>query len=317
MKTINEIRKESIKKDFIVNNLMKSNGLYCLVARPKVGKSLLALQLANSVATGTSFLGKRTNQSPVLYISTEMDSMQILNRIDKMGLQFNDENFLLIEQNPNERKLNLMDLQYQFQEFATNHNGKLVIIDMFSGISLNSGYDLNNYQDMGQVVIPKFRELCKKFNFTILLVHHLNKKNTSLGSTAIDGSVDGKITLKLDNNLKNKILFNYESRDYEGFDLILTRNENLLFDVSQSENEDLSYNILLFLNYAIKQQEFTFTASEITSKLNLQITPSAFGRLLMNNIEELEKEGLYIEQRRSANERTYYAKYKEPNYEYK
>ncbi|MBQ8902663.1 MAG: AAA family ATPase [Bacilli bacterium] len=317
MKTINEIRKESIKKDFIVNNLMKSNGLYCLVARPKVGKSLLALQLANSVATGTSFLGKRTNQSPVLYISTEMDSMQILNRIDKMGLQFNDENFLLIEQNPNERKLNLMDLQYQFQEFATNHNGKLVIIDMFSGIGLNSGYDLNNYQDMGQVVIPKFRELCKKFNFTILLVHHLNKKNTSLGSTAIDGSVDGKITLKLDNNLKNKILFNYESRDYEGFDLILTRNENLLFDVSQSENEDLSYNILLFLNYAIKQQEFTFTASEITSKLNLQITPSAFGRLLMNNIEELEKEGLYIEQRRSANERTYYAKYKEPNYEYK
>ena len=317
MKTINEIRKESIKKDFIVNNLMKSNGLYCLVARPKVGKSLLALQLANSVATGTSFLGKRTNQSPVLYISTEMDSMQILNRIDKMGLQFNDENFLLIEQNPNERKLNLMDLQYQFQEFATNHNGKLVIIDMFSGISLNSGYDLNNYQDMGQVVIPKFRELCKKFNFTILLVHHLNKKNTSLGSTAIDGSVDGKITLKLDNNLKNKILFNYESRDYEGFDLILTRNENLLFDVSQSENEDLSYNILLFLNYAIKQQEFTFTASEITSKLNLQITPSAFGRLLMNNIEELEKEGLYIEQRRSANERTYYAKYKEPSYEYK
>lgn len=317
MKTINEIRKESIKKDFIVNNLMKSNGLYCLVARPKVGKSLLALQLANSVATGTSFLGKRTNQSPVLYISTEMDSMQILNRIDKMGLQFNDENFLLIEQNPNERKLNLMDLQYQFQEFATNHNGKLVIIDMFSGISLNSGYDLNNYQDMGQVVIPKFRELCKKFNFTILLVHHLNKKNTSLGSTAIDGSVDGKITLKLDNNLKNKILFNYESRDYEGFDLILTRNENLLFDVSQSENENLSYNILLFLNYAIKQQEFTFTASEITSKLNLQITPSAFGRLLMNNIEELEKEGLYIEQRRSANERTYYAKYKEPNYEYK
>ena len=317
MKTINEIRKESIKKDFIVNNLMKSNGLYCLVARPKVGKSLLALQLANSVATGTSFLGKRTNQSPVLYISTEMDSMQILNRIDKMGLQFNDENFLLIEQNPNERKLNLMDLQYQFQEFATNHNGKLVIIDMFSGISLNSGYDLNNYQDMGQVVIPKFRELCKKFNFTILLVHHLNKKNTSLGSTAIDGSVDGKITLKLDNNLKNKILFNYESRDYEGFDLILTRNENLLFDVSQSGNENLSYNILLFLNYAIKQQEFTFTASEITSKLNLQITPSAFGRLLMNNIEELEKEGLYIEQRRSANERTYYAKYKEPNYEYK
>ena len=180
MKKISEIRKESIKKDFIVDNLMKSNGLYCLVARPKVGKSLLALQLANSVATGNNFLGFRTSPSPVLYISTEMDSTQILNRIDMMGLQFNDNNFLVIEQNVGERKLNLMDLQSQFQEFANDYNGKLVIIDMFSGIDLNNGYDLNNYQDMGQVVIPKFREMCKKYNFTILLVHHLNKNNTSL-----------------------------------------------------------------------------------------------------------------------------------------
>ena len=78
MKTISEMRKNSIKKDFIVDNLMKSNGLYCLVARPKVGKSLLALQLANSIATGTNFLGFRTSPSPVLYISTEMNFSQIL-----------------------------------------------------------------------------------------------------------------------------------------------------------------------------------------------------------------------------------------------
>ena len=67
---------------------------------------------------------------------------------------------------------------------------------------MNNGYDLNNYQDMGQYVIPKFRELCKKYSFTILLIHHLNKNNKSLGSTAIDGSGDGIITLKVDQNLK-------------------------------------------------------------------------------------------------------------------
>ena len=100
-----------------------------------------------------------------------------------------------------------MDLQLEFQEFSNDLKGRFVIIDMFSGIDMNNGYDLNNYQDMGQYVIPKFRELCKKYNFTILLIHHLNKNNKSLGSTAIDGSVDGIITLKLDQNLKNKILF--------------------------------------------------------------------------------------------------------------
>lgn len=315
MKTISEMRKEVTKKDFIVDNLMKSKGLYCLVARPKVGKSLLALQLANSIATGTTFLGFRTSPSPVLYISTEMNSTQIIDRIDKMNLNFNDDNFVMIEQNPSERKLNLMDLQLQFQTFSNEYNGKFVIIDMFSGIDLNNGYDLNNYQDMGQVVIPKFRELCKKYDFTILLVHHLNKNNTSLGSTAIDGSVDGKITLKQDSNLKNKIILNYESRDYEGLDLVLKRNDNLLFELSEVECDDLNYNILTFLNYAIKQKDFSFSASEITSKLNLQITPSAFGKLLNNNIVNLEKEGLHIDKKRTTTERIYIAKYEEPTYE--
>ena len=315
MKTISEIRKEFTKKDFIVDNLMKSKGLYCLVARPKVGKSLFALQLANSIATGTTFLGFRTSPSPVLYISTEMNSTQIIDRIDKMNLNFNDDNFVLIEQNPSERKLNLMDLQLEFQTFANEYNGRFVIIDMFSGIDLNNGYDLNNYQDMGQVVIPKFRELCKKYNFTILLIHHLNKNNTSLGSTAIDGSVDGKITLKQDSNLKNKIILNYESRDYEGLDLVLKRNDNLLFELSEVECDDLNYNILAFLNYAIKQKEFSFNVSEITSKLNLQITPSAFEKLLKSNLDNLEKEGLHIEYKRTGPERIYNAKYEEPTYE--
>ncbi len=315
MKTISEMRKEATKKDFIVDNLMKSKGLYCLVARPKVGKSLLALQLANSIATGTTFLGFRTSPSPVLYISTEMNSTQLVDRIDKMNLQFNDDNFVMIEQNPSERKLNLMDLQLKFQTFANDYKGHFVIIDMFSGIDLNNGYNLNDYQDMGQVVIPKFRELCKKYDFTILLIHHLNKNNTSLGSTAIDGSVDGKITLKQDSNLKNKILLNYESRDYEGLDLVLKRNENLLFELSEVESNDLNYNILTFLNYAIKQKEFSFTMSDITSKLNLQITPSVFGKLVKSNLDILEKEGLHIEEKRTGGERGYYAKYEEPTYE--
>lgn len=312
MKTISEMRKNSTKKDFIVDNLMKSNGLYCLVARPKVGKSLLALQLANAIATGTNFLGFRTSPSTVLYISTEMNFSQIIDRIDKMNLQFNDENFRLKEQEINERKLNLMDLQLEFQEFSYNLKGRFVIIDMFSGIDMNNGYDLNNYQDMGQYVIPKFRELCKKYNFTILLIHHLNKNNKSLGSTAIDGSVDGIITLKLDQNLKNKILFSYESRDYESIEFVLKRNEKLIFEKSETDSNDLNPNLLVFLNYAIRQKEFSFTISEITGKLNLQIVPSVFGKLLKSNLDNLEKEGLHIESKRTGAERIYVAKYEEP-----
>ncbi len=315
MKTISDMKQNYKEKDFIVDNLMKSKGLYCLVARPKVGKSLLALQLANSIATGTTFLGFKTNPSPVLYISTEMDNIQLFSRIKTMNLQFDDTNFYYIEQEPDKRKLNMMDLEIKFQEFSREKNGRFVVVDMFSGIDLNNGYNLNDYQDMGQYVLPKFREISKKYNFTFLLIHHLNKNNTSLGSTAIDGSVDGIITLKQDQNLKNKIYLNYESRDFEGQELILKRNENLIFEVSEFETEDFNFNMMAFLNYAIKQKEFSFTVSEITSKLNLQITPSAFGKMLNSNLENLKKEGLHIVQKRTSTERIYESKYEEPNYE--
>jgi len=312
MITISEIKKNYTKKDFTVDSFMKSKGIYCLVSRPKVGKSLLALQLANSIATGTTFLGFKTNPSPVLYISTEMNYIQLYERILKMNLQLNDDNFKIEDQKTSGGKLNQMDLQLVFQEFANENNGKFVIVDLFTGVKLNNGYSLNDYQDIGQYVMPYYRDLCEKYGFTILLIHHLNKNNTLLGSTAIDGSVDGIITLKKDSNIPNKILLNYESRDYQEMNLILKMNSNLTFEVSEIETEDLNYNLLLFLNYAIKKRDFTFTISEITSGLNLQITPSAFGKLLNSNINNLQKEGLHIEQKRTANERIYYAKYEEP-----
>ncbi len=311
MKTINEILNNCTKKDFIVDSFMKSNGLYCLVARPKVGKSLLALQLAHAIATGTIFLGFKVNPSPVLYISTEMDSSQIADRIKKMNLEFNN-NFYLIEQEPDKKKLNLDDLEEKISEFASINQGKFVIIDMFNGVYINDKFDLYNYQDMAQIVLPKYRKLCSKYGITILLLHHLNKTNTTLGSTAIDGAVDGIMTLKLDNNLKDKIYFNYQSRDYESQDFILKRKENLMFEVVNEEIEELSNELKIFLNYAIKKKEFSFTISEITSTLGLMIQPSVFGKLLNNNLITLEKEGLHITKKRTSNERVYNAKYEEP-----
>ena len=45
-----------IKKDNIIEGIMKYNGLYCLVAEPKVGKSFLALQIANFLTNNKEFL---------------------------------------------------------------------------------------------------------------------------------------------------------------------------------------------------------------------------------------------------------------------
>ena len=45
-----------------------------------------------------------------------MTSAQLLERINKMNLHLNDDNFFVEEQEVNQRKLNLMDLKLTFQK---------------------------------------------------------------------------------------------------------------------------------------------------------------------------------------------------------
>ena len=55
--------KLNTKKDIIIEGLMKSNGVYLIVSQPKVGKSLFALQLANSIANGLPATASTTGTS--------------------------------------------------------------------------------------------------------------------------------------------------------------------------------------------------------------------------------------------------------------
>ena len=55
MKAFEEL-KETTKKDIIIDGIMSSKSVYLLVSKNKVGKSLFALQLANSIANKKPFL---------------------------------------------------------------------------------------------------------------------------------------------------------------------------------------------------------------------------------------------------------------------
>lgn len=312
MKTIEELNSSIVKINYIIENMIRENGLYCLLGEAKVGKSAMALQIANSVANGLPFLNLNTIQSPVLYLSTEMNPTETISRIHFMGLHLNKEKFFYTFPEDNITQLSILKVEKEISEFSEKYNGKLVFIDMFNGINFGNYYDLNNYQDMSQNIFPKLRRLCNDYNVTIIIVHHLNRKGKSLGSTAIDTCVDGKIALKQDDNINSCFYLKYESRDYPSIDYILTRNKNLILSIDEISDDKLNDNLIQFLKYAIKKEEFSFTISEMVSKLNLYITPSVFGKLLVNNKDKLEQLGLSIKCKRTATERKYTAIYKEP-----
>lgn len=85
MKAFEEL-KESTKKDIIIDGLMRSKGVYLLVSNPKARKSMLALQLSCTVINGTPFLGYKVNFSPVLYVTTESDKIQLKERLEFIEL---------------------------------------------------------------------------------------------------------------------------------------------------------------------------------------------------------------------------------------
>ena len=312
MINIDEMRKSFKQKDSIVEKLMKSEGVYCLIAEPKIGKSLLALQLANSIATGTTFLGFKTIQSPVLYISTEMDKDEVFSRINKMNCGFNTKNFMFIDQRNRESRLTLRELELDFKKFAEDLKGKFLIVDMLMGVGINSEIKLNDYQSVSQELFYTYRQLSNKYGFTFFLVHHTNKNGTTLGSTAIDGSCDGKINLTFPKNITHKINLEYTSRAYQCFNLVVQRNEHLILEVCEIEVADLDPILITLLNHCIKRKEFDSILSDVTSSLNLQIEPSNLGKLLTQYKEILNKEGLIFKQNRNSDKRLYHFKYDEP-----
>lgn len=303
----------SIKKDIIINNIMKSKGVYLLVSNPKVGKSMLALQLSCSVINGTSFLGYKVNPSPVLYVTTESDENQLKEKLEFLGLNSKPNSLFIIDRQ-NKTNISLMDLEYDIKTFANDYNGKLIILDMLKDIDFGVNYDINNYQDVAQQVFPKLRTFCDKYNVTFLVTHHLNKTGKTLGSIALDAIVDGKITLIENKSNKKYVKLQTINRDFPELDIQLKKLDNLIFiKINSIEEDELSYELTSFIKYVASQKEIDFTCTDIVLKANIPMSPKRFGRLLNNNFELLESEGVHINKCRTADNRMYHATFIEPS----
>lgn len=312
MKQINEINK-SIKKDIIVENLMISNGVYLLVSHPKVGKSMFAQQLAFSLTTGEDFLGFKVNPSHVLYITTEGYINQLNDRFKLMNLKpnVNKLHIIDIDDIPD---FYIRDIERDIYELTFDKEPLFIIMDIFKDIKFDTSYDLNNYQEINDVVFRKLKELYRKYNSTLLVTHHLNKIDETMGSVGLNADVSGIIKLKESKNNYNKLTLDYKGRDLGRLQLNLKRNDNQTFSViDENTNDETDYNLLLFIKYAVAKKDFDYTISDILSKTNILLTPTQLGGLIQRNLSLLEKEGLHITSKRTANERLWHCSYEEPS----
>lgn len=175
-------------------------GTCILSAKPKLGKSWLALSMCVAIANGDDFLGYKTKQCSTLYLDLETSEVIQKKRLNKVlkGRPV-PENFYL------ETETNSISNGFAEQIEAylkEDPNLKVVVVDVFQIIRSplksmkESEYD-HAYRD-----ITPLNELAQKYHISIILVCHDRKSvdpddpfSNILGSTGLQGAATQMIVM--------------------------------------------------------------------------------------------------------------------------
>jgi hypothetical protein len=185
------LEEEDLPIAWIVENVLPVGGFSIMIAKPKVGKSTLARQLALSVATGEDFLGMRVRQGNVLFISLEEIRGQIRGHFRSMGATGEESIDLYVGSTPKEPIARL-------REMIGRCHPSLIIIDTL--FRFTRAKDVNDYAKTLDALSPLL-DIARECSAHILCLHHAKKSEAEgadviLGSTAIFGSVDTAIVLQ-------------------------------------------------------------------------------------------------------------------------
>lgn len=183
------------KINWVVDDLLPAGGFSIMVAKPKVGKSTLARQLALSVARGESFLGRKTVKGLVLYISLEEKRGEVKNHFKLMGAIGIEDIGLYVGATPE-------DANKWLERAVEQKHPVLIIVDTLFRFARVT--DLNDYAKTLAALTPLL-SLARDKSAHVMGIHHARKSggdgaDTTLGSTAIFGTVDTAIVLKKDKN---------------------------------------------------------------------------------------------------------------------
>jgi hypothetical protein len=176
---------------WLVDDLLPGSGFSLLVAKPKVGKTTLARNLALCVAQGKDFLGRKTQQGLVIYLALEEKRSEVRKHFRDMGATGTEDIHLSVASAP-------ADGLQQVRAAAERLKPVLIIIDPL--FRLTRVKDSNDYAQVTQALEPLL-VLARETGAHVLCVHHAGKGNREggdsiLGSTAIFGTVDTALMMR-------------------------------------------------------------------------------------------------------------------------
>jgi len=169
---------------------LPTGGLSLIAAKPKVGKSTIARNLALKVARGEPFLDRDTNQGSVIYLALEEKRAEVAAHFTRMGA--GDEPIFIHTGSAPEEALEAL------RTAIMENKPVLAIVDpLLRLVRLRDG---NDYVEVTRALEPLLM-LARESGCHILAVHHMGKSereggDSILGSTALFAAVDTALIMK-------------------------------------------------------------------------------------------------------------------------
>lgn len=287
---VEELKHDIEDEPEIVENLIPI-GATLLGAPQKIGKTFLALQLSNAIASGQEFLGNKVQQGHVFYIALEDSKAKILKRFRRFNIE--------ISKKLNVKKVKpfdpLFNIEEEIQKEIQRHSDlKMIVIDTFPKIRKNTKVD---YQ-MEYEELSYYHDLGLKYGIAIILVLHVRKiidRNAPFdniyGSRGVTAAADAMIVM-----LNHYTFPKYKEVFVTGKDIpenhfILSQNENLLFFLEDDIfNENMiDENIIRVIHYVVSKKEYKGTHQDLCAKLALPISAKKLQCLLKANKSVLQE----------------------------
>lgn len=225
--------------EFIVQGIIPV-GLSILAGRPKIRKSYFALQMAQSVAKGVTFLGHETTCCDVVYFDLEGSKSRISARSEQMG-SIPDNVFIT---NNTDYKIADGKMCSAIQSLHKERPSiRLFIIDTFSRARGSRRASGANAYDEDVALLEPLQRMAINENIAVLCVTHFKKGASDLtdsfeminGTTGISGSADS--VLLLSNNgarFEGRAQIEITPRDAKGCEM------ELFFDDMTGQWRDIS-----------------------------------------------------------------------------
>lgn len=232
--------------EFIVEGMIPV-GITFLSGAPKTRKSFLALDLAVAVATGSTFLGLKTNKCSVAYLDLEGSKARIAAREEAMGIKI-PSNVHVTTDPKFKISSGLVDKLRLLHR--TMPEIRLIIIDTYSRArgSIRSGGQ--NAYDLDVQLLEPIQRMALEEKIAILFIHHDKKGSGAVGDVferlsgtmGISGSADCVMNLIADGKrFDGKANLEYTPRDAKGGEMKLVFSENTCqWNVDSTPERDIA-----------------------------------------------------------------------------